>query len=588
MDDADAPEQQGALITIFRQVLHPLVTLAAAVGFLAIVGWTGRVTPWIHAMTLGIALAFAVERTGLFLNLRARRGEHQRLFFHEIIAAMVGILALVLLLRGVPAQGPGSVAPYVGIQLGILVSGLASAIHHQARFTARAFHPGWMLMGSFLAIIIGGTLLLKMPRCVQPGLTCSWLDAAFTSTSAVCVTGLAVQNTATFFSHTGQVVILLLIQIGGLGIMTLTFFAAVVLSEGLSLHDRLLLGRMIQDNRLSRISSTLTFIVVFTLVCEAVGAAVLFLGMDGGMGWRERLFHSVFHSVSAFCNAGFSTLPDGMASAPVVGNSTWQVAVMLLIVFGGLGAIVVEDLSHWCVSIFRRMLGRESPRHRLRIHTRIVVFSTAILIFGGGAAILVTEFLFWDGPENGGKVLTSLFHSVTARTAGFNTVPMGLIGPLTVQVLMILMLIGGSPGGTAGGIRTTVVTVGLGHLWSQLRSDKHGMVVFNRTIPAEAGSRALGLMVMAGIWLVASFMIFQYIEAGREISGTRLLFELISAFATVGLSLDLTPSLTDGGKTLLIVNMFVGRIGLLTVMATLIPQDKRPVSGKPSEGILLT
>ncbi|MFM2242147.1 MAG: hypothetical protein RLZ97_1002 [Verrucomicrobiota bacterium] len=588
MDDADAPEQQGALIKFFRQVLHPLVTLAAAVGFLAIVGWTGRITPWIHGMTLVTALAFVMERTGLFLKLRKTPGESQRLFFHEIIAAVVAILALVLLLRGVIGKNPGPVAPYIGVQLGILVSGLASMIHHQARFTARAFHPGWMLMGSFLAIILGGTLLLKMPRCVQPGLTCSWLDAAFTSTSAVCVTGLAVQNTATFFSHTGQIVILMLIQIGGLGIMTLTFFAAVVLFEGLSLHDRLLLGRMIQDNRLSRISRTLTFIVLFTVVCEAAGAVALFIGMDAGMGWRERLFHSVFHSVSAFCNAGFSTLPDGMASSPLAGNGIWQGVVMLLIVLGGLGTIVIEDLSRWCLNRLRRMRGLESSSHRLRIHTRIVIFTTAVLIFGGAAAILVAEFWFWNGPENGGRILTALFHSVTARTAGFNTVPMGLIGPLTVQVLMILMLIGGSPGGTAGGIRTTVVAVGLGHLWSQLRSDKRGMVVFNRAIPAESGSRALGLMVMAGMWLTVSFMVFQHIEAGRGFSDTRLLFELISAFATVGLSLDLTPLLTDGGKALLIVNMFVGRIGLLTVMATLIPQDKRPISGKPCEDILLT
>jgi Trk-type K+ transport system membrane component len=261
---------------------------------------------------------------------------------------------------------------------------------------------------------------------------------------------------------------------------------------------------------------------------------------------------------------------------------------MLLIVTGGLGSLVVEDLCQWVVARCRKLLGKELSRHRLRIHTRLVIVTTGVLVLGGALAILATEFALWNGPENGGKVLTAFFHSVTARTAGFNTVSMSAIGPMTVNILMILMIIGGSPGGTAGGIRTTVVAVGLGHLWSQLRVGHRGMVVFNRTIPAETGSKALGLMLLAGIWLAANFMLFQFLEAGSGISDTRLLFELISAFATVGLSIDLTPLLSDGGKTLLIVNMFVGRIGLLTVMATLIPPDTRAASGKPREDILLT
>lgn len=587
MDESSEPGRHAVGIKVCRQVLHPFLSLVSAGCLLALVGWTGEVTAWIHWLTLATGLAFVMERTWLFRVLDEKGGERRRLILHQIVAAAVCCVGVVLVARGLSGADSRSTGEHLFIQLGVIASGLASMIHHQTRFTARAVHPGLVLIGSFLAIIVAGALLLKMPRCVLPGLTCSWLDAAFTSTSAVCVTGLTVQNTATFFSFTGQVVILFLIQVGGLGIMTLTFFAAVVLFEGLSLHDRLLLGRMIQDNRLSRIGTTLTFIVVFTFACEAVGAAVLFAGMDAAMGWRERLFHSLFHSVSAFCNAGFSTFPDGMASGLLKANGTWQICVMLLIVTGGLGTLVVEDLCQWCLARYRRLRGVHGKRHRLRVHTRIVLVTTGALVVGGALVILVTEFLLWNGPENGGRVLTAFFHSITARTAGFNTVSMSAIGPMTVNVLMILMIIGGSPGGTAGGIRTTVVAVGLGHLWSQLRMGKRGMVAFNRTIPAEAGSQALGLILLAGIWLSGNFMLFQFIEAGNGVSGTRLLFELISAFGTVGLSIDLTPLLTDGGKTLLIVNMFVGRIGLLTVMATLIPPDARPASGKPREDILL-
>ena len=580
MDDRSGSEAAPASVRICRQGLHPLFALLAVVCLLSMIGWTGTVTDWQHWTTTLTGIVFACERGWVFHRMR---DERRRLGFHAALAAVVGIVALVLLFGG-----GRSVAGHTFIQLAVLASGLASAIHHQSRITARAFHPGLVLILSFLAIVVVGTLLLRMPRCTVSGESCSWLDAAFTSTSAVCVTGLAVQNTATYFSPTGQAVILLLIQIGGLGIMTLAFFAAVVLFEGISLHDRLLLGRMLQENRLARVGRTLGFIVAMTFVCEAIGAVILYAGLDGVADSGERWFHAVFHSVSAFCNAGYSTLPDGLASAVVRGNALWQIVIMGLIVIGGLGALVCEDLSLWAVAKVRRHRLKEGPKPRLRVHTRLVLVVTALLVFGGAAALYASEYFLWNGPENGGRVLSALFHSVTTRTAGFNTVSMSAIGPLTAQLMIVLMLIGGSPGGTAGGLRTTTFAVGLGHLWKQLRGGTRGMVVFNRTIPAETGSQALGLIVLAGIWLVLNFMILLALESGRGIAESTLMFELVSAFATVGLSLDLTPNLSDGSKVLLIVNMFVGRIGLLTVLATLIPPDQRPASGRPGENILLT
>ncbi|MDP3849744.1 MAG: potassium transporter TrkG [Luteolibacter sp.] len=575
-------------VSFCRLVLRPLLILCSAFCLLVLVGWTGGITRPLHWGTLLIGILFALERGWLFWKLKLRGRERLRLALHSGLALAVFIVSTVLLLLPLLGAGEWPLAAHAFILAAVLVSGITSMIHHQSRYTARAFHPGILLMGSFLTIIIIGGLLLKMPRCVVPGETCSWLDAFFTSTSAVCVTGLVVHNTAHYFSHTGQMVILLLIQIGGLGIMTLSFFAAVVLMEGLSLHDRLLLGRMMQDKRLARIGKTLSFIVGMTFVCEGIGAVILFLGMDGMPDLRTRVFHSVFHSVSAFCNAGFSTLPDGLADGAVGGNRLWQVVIMALIVIGGLGAFVNEDLSNWFLAKVRRWSGGNPLVPRLRVHTRLVLFVTALLILGGAAAIMATEFHLSDGPRNGGRILTAFFHSVTARTAGFNTVPMSQISALTMQILMVLMLIGGSPGGTAGGLRTTVVAVGLACLWNQLRTGKGGIVAFNRTIPRETGSEALGLIMLAALWLVPNFIVFQMIEAGSGVHGITLLFELISAFGTVGLSMDLTPTLSEGGRMLLIVNMFVGRVGLLTVLATFIRPDSRAASGKPSENIILT
>ena len=583
MDDLEGSAGTPASVKACRHVLHPLFALLAVVCLLSIVGWTGVVTEWQHWVTVLTGIAFAFERGWVFHRLRNLREERRRLSGHAALAAIVLVVSLVQL-----GGGGRVVSWHLLIQLTVLGSGLSSWIHHQSRFTARAFHPGLVLILSFLAIVVAGTLLLKMPRCTVSGMSCSWLDAAFTSTSAVCVTGLSVQNTATYFSTTGQTVILLLTQVGGLGIMTLAFFAAVVLFEGISLHDRLLLGRMLQENRLARVGQTLGFIVVMTFLCEAIGAVILYAGLEGIPDRGERCFHAVFHAVSAFCNAGFSTLPDNLATPLVQGNAVWQVVIMALIVIGGLGALVCEDIALWSVAKIRRFRRQEGPRPRLRVHTRLVLAVTAVLITGGAALIYVTEYHLWQGPENGGRVLSAFFHSVTTRTAGFNTVSMSAIGPLTAQMMMILMLIGGSPGGTAGGVRTTTVAIGLAHLWNQLRESRRGMVAFNRTIPAAVGSQALGLMILAGLWLIVNLIVMETFETGRGIPESSLLFELISAFATVGLSLDLTATLTDATKWQLIVNMFVGRVGLLTVMATLIPPDRRPASGKPSEDILLT
>lgn len=275
-----------------------------------------------------------------------------------------------------------------------------------------------------------------------------------------------------------------------------------------------------------------------------------------------------------------------MAGSLVLDNVTWQLCLIILIVTGGIGTLPIYDCYRWLRHAIQRRSG-PAPPYRLQVHTRLVLASTAALIAGGTAVILLTEFIHWHGPHNAGRFLTALFHSVTARTAGFNTVPLSAIGPLTITTLMILMFIGGSPGGTAGGVRTTVVVTALATLWCQLRQSKRGIVAFNRTIPASTGSQALGLILLALLWLAANLVALLISQQGNNISTTRLLFELISAFATVGLSLDVTPILSPTGKSIIILNMFVGRVGLLTLLATLIAPDPRPKSGKPTENILI-
>lgn len=459
------------------------------------------------------------------------------------------------------------------------------SLRHTSLLTSLRIRPGWLFIGSFFCLIILGTLLLKLPRAVAPGNHLNWLDALFTSTSAVCVTGLAVENTAHFFSPVGQVIILGLIQVGGLGIMTLALFLSSIVFRGMTLYDRQALGEMISERHLANVSSSLRFTVIFTFIAEALGALSLFLSLPATIPAQDRLFHAIFHSVSAFCNAGFSTLPDGLADSLVRDNITLQNSICLLIVFGGLGSTVVRDLLIYTGARVTRRIDPSRPRPRLRVHTRLVMTVTLLLIFGGAAIIALSEFGLYSGPSNGGFITTTFFHSITARTAGFNTVDMGSIGPLTIHFLVLLMLIGGSPGGTAGGVRTTVFAAATIHLWNLLRTVPQ-LILFRRRMPEDLGSRALAILVATMAWLFVNFAILRQLQP--HTSDTELVFELVSAFATVGLSLNLTPELTAPAKVIIILNMFVGRIGLLTVLTTLVPVNRKRPMQCPTEEVLLS
>jgi trk system potassium uptake protein TrkH len=429
-----------------------------------------------------------------------------------------------------------------------------------------------------------GMLLLKLPRSVVDGAHLSWLDALFTSTSAVCVTGLAVVNTASHFSATGQVIILCLIQIGGLGIMTITFYLGNLLFRGMTLHDRKVLGEMISERHLAEVAGSTRFIIAFTFIAEALGAVGIYFAMPEDRGIGERVFQAVFHSVSAFCNAGFSTLPGGLADPWLDANGPVQLTVAALVIMGGLGAMVVRDILRWARSRARHLADPLQPKRRLRVHTRLVMLATGVLLLGGTVIIYVTEFVLHQGSDNGGSLLTAFFHSFTARTAGFNTVDMGGIGPVTLHVLVLLMFIGGAPGGTAGGLRVTVFAVAALHVWNCLRVVPN-LVIFHRRLPDGVGHRALAIVVLTIGWLFINFAFLRQFQT--EGADSRLVFELVSAFSTVGLSMNLTEHLTPAAKSLLILNMFIGRIGLITVASTLIPANPRRQLQHPSEDIVL-
>lgn len=435
------------------------------------------------------------------------------------------------------------------------------------RFSWRNLTPPQFFVCSFLLLITAGTVGLKRLPGLYTGDGLTWLDALFTSTSAVCVTGLIVVDTATHFTLAGQAFLLALIQLGGLGMITFATLIINMLGGRLSLHHEMVSRSMaeviphIEYRRLTR------DIVLFTAVFELAGAVLLYVSWGPKLGWTEAAWPSLFHSVSAYCNAGFSTFSDSLMNS--AGSPHVLMVVAALIVAGGIGFLVMEDIVRW------HQARRAGQVFRLAIHTRLVLCTTAVLIVAGWAAFCVFEWqVTFEGWPVLDKLANGLFMSVTARTAGFNSIDYAQATESTNFLTVLLMSIGGSPGSAAGGMKTTTVAL-IGLLaWSRLKGYQVPMI-WGRSVPTETSQRAIGLFVLVfALLTVAVFLLTTTeIEWVRH-DNTRgvflpIMFEAVSAFNTVGLSMNVTPTLSSPGKCVIIFLMFLGRVGPLTIAAAL-------------------
>ncbi|RMG60622.1 MAG: hypothetical protein D6713_02470 [Deltaproteobacteria bacterium] len=429
-------------------------------------------------------------------------------------------------------------------------------------------------------MIAVGTLLLSLPISSSTGRSIPLIDALFTSTSAVCVTGLITKNTATDFSLFGKVVILLLIQAGGLGYMTLSTIISLLIGKRISLRDRLIMAEAYNVLSLEGLVRFTKTIFTITVSLEIIGATILFFNWLPQMGPKDAAFHAVFQAVSAFNNAGFSSFPDNLARFQ--GDVTVNLTIILLIVLGGIGYIVISDL-------YRFFTGQVV---RLSFHTKVVLVATGILITGGTLLFLLVE-----GGNPGSlaglpfhrKVMVSLFQSVTTRTAGFNTVDVGRLAYPTLFAFILLMFIGASPGGTGGGIKTSTFSVMCTALWCTMRGQRD-TTLFRREIPPEMVARSFFIGTSAMFFIVAGTAVVLLVEKGPLIS---TLFECVSAFGTVGLStgnggnLSLVANFGPIGKLMIIILMFTGRLGPLTIGSAFIYKGEVRVYKYPEGKILV-
>ena len=465
------------------------------------------------------------------------------------------------------------------------------------RFLGQKSNPALVMAISFLFIIIIGSGLLLMPRCLQEGARITWVDSLFTSTSAVCVTGLASVDIVSTFTRFGQLVILALIQVGGLGVMTITSFFALFFMGNTSIYNQMVVRDMVSSKSLASLWSTLLNIFGFTLILELLGAIGIFCAIHGtiGMDVGDEIFFCVFHAISAFCNAGFSTIQGGLGNDVLMqGHNTFYIIVACIVILGGIGYPVLVNFKtivyKHLQEVWRWMHGRRyvsfSIPNLFDLNTKIVLNTTALLFFLGFVLIAVFE---WNHAfvqmDVEGKLTHAFFNSVCPRTAGFTSVNLNYMGIQTIIIYIILMWIGGSSQSTAGGIKVNAFAVAM----LNIRAIIHGTtrVEFgNRELSLDSIRRANAAVFVSICVLTLSILLMSIIEPHLPLKS--VIFECVSALGTVGSSLNLTSELNNGGKVLIVVLMFIGRVGVVTMAQGMVQQYKHQNYKLPQDNIIIS
>ena len=446
----------------------------------------------------------------------------------------------------------------------------------------RKSNPSLMMAVSFLFIIMAGSGMLLMPRCIQQGVHLSWIDSLFTATSAVCVTGLTTIDVPSTFTSFGQLVIMMLIQVGGLGVMTITSFFALFFMGNTSIYNQMQVQDMVSSKSLASLWSTLLNIFGFTAVLELAGAVLIFLNIHGtiGLDIRHELFFSMFHAVSAFCNGGFSNYQDGVGASVLMEGHCWLYIILaLLIILGGIGYPVLVNLK---MAVTKYKKGR----HLFDLNTKIVLRTTMMLIVFGTALL---AFFEWNNTFAGmpirEKLTQAFFNAVSPRTAGFISVDLNSMCIQSIFIYTLLMWIGGASQSTAGGVKVNAFAVA----FLNIRAIIHGTtrVEFaGRELSTDSIRRANAAVFVSIILL--SVFVFLVTLTEPDLPLKAIVFECVSAFATVGSSLGITSSLQDTSKVLLVVLMFIGRVGLVTMAQGLLKQYKNQNYKLPQDNITIS
>ncbi|UCG56006.1 MAG: Trk family potassium uptake protein [Phycisphaerales bacterium] len=579
--------------------LNALTAVFVVASFVALYGFHEPLLPrhFLYGVQVALLCILIIASAARSLNA-ASKAEYWRANWFEIPLIVGLAISLLGAGRWFGRFDAASVRHFaVGVYLVLQV--LAKLCRTTVNLAASGKNPTRTLIVSFLVLIVSGAGLLMLPKA-SAGEKTGFVDALFTATSATCVTGLIVKDTGSDFSLMGQVVILSLIQLGGLGIVVFGAVFALLLGQALSLRESVAMQDLLSTRTLSRIGNMIAFVFIGTVLIEAVGAVTLFGMWDDVPGWtgnvHRQWFCSVFHSISAFCNAGFSLFSNSFISY----GRCWQIYLMVcpLIVLGGLGFgvlynlanIIADRVNRFFKKLFNKQyrIAMEAPK-KMRLQTKIALSISALLIVMGALCILVFEHYTGKGdPSRDFDVLGAFFQSITARTAGFNTVDIRALSDSSKFILILLMFIGGSPGSTAGGIKTVTLAVIVMTVFAALRK-RSEVEMFKRSVRIVVVGRAITVTMLFVVVLFGATLALSITESDNPngFAMSDIMFEAGSALGTVGLTTGLTPFLTAGGKLIIIAVMLVGRLGPLTLLAALTFNLKPARYNYPDEAIIV-
>ncbi|WP_080904974.1 TrkH family potassium uptake protein [Parabacteroides sp. Marseille-P3160] len=453
-------------------------------------------------------------------------------------------------------------------------------------------NPARLFVLSFLGLILIGTILLLLPVSTTGSI--SLIDALFTTTSAVCVTGLVALDTSKDFTLFGQTVIMVMIQAGGLGILTFASYFSYFFKGGSSYEDQLTMGNISNIEKIDEIFKTLKRILIITVGIEAVGAFFIFTSLSSALmpGLSDRIYFSVFHSISAFCNAGFSTLPHGIMENGYVDNYRFQLSLIFLFVLGGLGFPIVINLLKYLKHLIRRtflqIFNHKKDVYKpwvMKLGSKINLITTFSLIVIGTILIFINEYNNILVSHQGiGKFVTALFTATTPRTAGFNSIDFNQLHLSSLIIIIILMWIGASPASTGGGIKTSTFAIAVLNFISLAKGRKN-IEVYSREVSETSIRRAFAVMTLSVVVLGIGSLLISYFDEGLRLLD--IIFESVSAYSTVGLSLGITSGLSSASKLVLIILMFIGRVTTLTLLIAFFKQVRMSNYTYPSEEILI-
>ncbi len=466
-------------------------------------------------------------------------------------------------------------------------------------FSSRSFkikkkylNPAQLFVLSFGLVTLFGTLLLMLPKATVGEI--KFIDALFTSTSAVSVTGLAVVDTGKFFTPFGQTILAILIQIGGIGIMTFTSYFSYFFKGGSSYENQLIMRDMTNSDKIAEVFGTLKKIIILTFFIELIGAILIFFSLESEVipALKDRIFFSIFHSISGFCNAGFSTLSNGFYEEAFKFNYPLHLYLAFLLILGGIGFPIMFNtykyLKHLTINRIVPFTRKAKVKHKpwvINLSSKIILTTTAILIVFGTVSFYILEYNGALAEHHGfGKVVTAFFGGVTPRTAGFNSVDYSALAFPTIMITILLMWIGASPASTGGGIKTSTLAIATMNIFSIARG-KDRLEIFRREIAQSSIRRSFAIISLSLIMVGIGVFLLAYAEPDKDIK--KLTFEVFSAYSTVGLSMGVTGNLGEGGKIVLIGIMFIGRVSMLTLVIAFMKQSKQLKYRFPTEEILI-